>query len=69
VLSLRVPVGGARIPLQRALGPSVQVGNTQMQMPLRRLGDEWLSRLTRVLERFLVFQENLRSLARLASAD
>jgi transcription-repair coupling factor (superfamily II helicase) len=69
VLSLRVPVGGARVPLQRALGPSVQVGNTQMQMPLRRLGDEWLSRLTRVLERFLVFQENLSALAGPASAD
>ncbi len=69
VLSLRVPVGGARVPLQRALGPSVQVGNTQMQMPLRRLGDEWLSRLTRVLERFLVFQESLTSLTAPASAD
>ena len=69
VLSLRVPVGGARVPLQRALGPSVHVGNTQMQMPLRRLGDEWLSRLTRVLERFLVFQENLTALAGQASAD
>ena len=69
VLSLRVPVGGARVPLQRALGPSVQVGNTQMQMPLRRLGDEWLTRLTRVLERFLVFQENLTALAGQASAD
>ena len=69
VLSLRVPGGGARVPLQRALGPSVQVGNTQMQMPLRRLGDEWLSRLTRVLERFLVFQENLTVLAGQASAD
>ncbi len=63
VLSLRVPVGGARVPLQRALGPSVQVGNNQIQMPLRRLGDEWLSRLTRVLERFHVFQENLKNLA------
>ena len=69
VLSLRVPVGGARVPLQRALGPSVQVGNTQMHMPLRRLGDEWLSRLTRVLERFLAFQENLKTLTGSASAD
>ena len=69
VLSLRVPVGGARVPLQRALGPSVQVGNSQMQMPLRRLGDEWLSRLTRVLERFLVFQENLKALTGPATAD
>ena len=69
VLSLRVPVGGARVPLQRALGPSVQVGNSQMHMPLRRLGDEWLSRLTRVLERFLAFQENLTALAGAASTD
>ncbi len=38
-----------------------------MQMPLRRLGDEWLSRLTRVLERFLAFQENLRQIAAAAS--
>ncbi|HCP22746.1 MAG TPA: transcription-repair coupling factor [Dehalococcoidia bacterium] len=62
-LALRTPVGGARVPLQRALGPNVQVGNSQMQMPLRRLGDEWLSRLIRVLERFWVFQENLKALA------
>ena len=68
VLSLRVPVGGARVPLQKALGPSVQVGNTQMHMPLRRLGDEWLSRLTRVLERFFAFQETLKALAGSASA-
>ncbi|MBT99302.1 MAG: transcription-repair coupling factor [Dehalococcoidia bacterium] len=69
VLALKTPVGGARIPLQKALGPSVQVGNTQMQMPLRRLGDEWLSRLTRVLERFFAFQENLRQMAASVSAD
>ena len=69
VLALRTPVGGAKIPLQKALGPSVQVGNTQIQMPLRRLGDEWLSRLTRVLERFLAFQENLRQIAATAAAS
>ena len=63
VMSLKVPVGGARMPLQKALGPSVQVGNTQMHLPLRQLGDQWLSRLTRVLERFHVFQENLKLLA------
>jgi hypothetical protein len=43
------------------------VGNNQMHMPLRRLGDEWLSRLTRVLERFSAFQENLQALAAQAS--
>ena len=63
VISLKVAVGGARVPLQKALGPSVQVGNAQIQMPLRRLGDQWLSRLVRVLERLKAFQDNLRQLA------
>ena len=62
VLNLRAPVGGARAPLQQALGPSASVGNQQVHLPLRRLGDEWLSRLTRVLERFLVFQERIATL-------
>ena len=69
VLSLRTPVGGARVPLQKALGPSVQVGNSQMQMSVRRMGDEWLTRLTRVLERFWVFQENLKAIAAEAAAE
>ena len=63
VLTLRSSVGGARAPLQQALGPSANVGNKQIHLPLRRLGDEWLSRLTNVLERFLVFQERLNTLA------
>ena len=69
VMSLKVPVGGARMPLQKALGPSVQVGNSQMHLPLRQLGDQWLSRLTRVLERFHVFQENLKLLPGPGTAD
>lgn len=63
VMTLRSPVGSARAPLQQALGPSANVGNQQIHLPLRRMGDEWLSRLTRVLERFLVFQERLSALA------
>ena len=62
VLTLRAPVGGAKAPLQQSLGPSAIVGNQQVHLPLRRLGDEWLTRLTRVLERFLVFHERLASL-------
>ncbi len=62
ILGLRAPVGGARGPLQQALGPSANVGNQQIHLPLRRLGDEWLSRLTRVLERFLIFHERLAAL-------
>ena len=63
VITLRDPVGGAKAPLQRALGPSAQVGNAQIQMPLRSLGDQWLSRLTRTLERLQVFIDNMRQLA------
>ena len=69
VISLRSPVGGAKAPLQRALGPSAQVGNSQIHMALRPLGDQWLSRLTRTLERLLVFTENMRQLATDAAAD
>ena len=63
VISLRNAVGGAKAPLQRALGPAAQVGNAQIQMPLRPLGDQWLQRLTRTLERLQVFMDNMRQLA------
>ena len=63
VVSLRNSVGGAKAPLQRALGPVAQVGNAQIQMQLRPLGDKWLSRLTRTLERLQVFMDNMRQLA------
>ena len=68
VLVFQEPVGGARVPLQRALGPSVSIGNRQMQLPTQPLGDRWLSRLTLVLERLQVFQEKLGSLAVAAAA-
>ena len=63
VISLRNAVGGAKAPLQRALGPAAQVGNAQIQMALRPLGDQWLQRLTRTLERLQVFMDNMRQLA------
>ena len=63
VISLRNAVGGAKAPLQRALGPAAQVGNAQIQMLLRPLGDQWLTRLTRTLERLQIFMDNMRQLA------
>jgi len=63
VMQLKVPVGGAKIALQRALGPSVNVGNQQINLPARTMGAEWLSRLTRVVGRFRAFQDRLQSLA------
>ena len=67
VLALDGPVGGARVPLQRALGPSANVGNQQIQLSIRQLGDQWLSRLTRILERFQAFRDSLQSMAREAT--
>jgi transcription-repair coupling factor (superfamily II helicase) len=58
-MGLRHPVGGARAAVQRALGPSVSVGNQQLHLPTRQLGDQWLSRLKRLMERLQAFQERL----------
>ena len=69
VMSLRNSVGGARAPLQRALGPVAQVGNAQIQMQLRPLGDKWIARLTRTLERLQVFMDNMRQLAAVAQSS
>ena len=62
-LNFRDPIASARTPLQRALGPSVRVGNQQLQVPLRGLGEQWLGRFTLILERLRVFQERLNSLS------
>jgi transcription-repair coupling factor (superfamily II helicase) len=62
-VTFRDPVGSAQTPLQRALGPSVRVGNRQMHLSMRQLGDQWPSRLTITLERLQAFQERLRSLS------
>ena len=62
VLTLRSPVGGARAPLQQALGPSANVGNRQVHLPWRHLGENWLSRFKLMLDRIGVFQERLAQL-------
>ena len=69
VITLRVAVGGARAPLQRALGPAVQVGNAQLHLPLRRLGGEWQPRLTRTLERLKAFHDGLLQQLETAAAN
>ena len=62
-LGLRQEVGSAKVPLQRAMGSSVSVGNRQIKLSMRGWGDDWLPRLARNLERLLVFQERLKSMA------
>ena len=61
-LGLREEVGSAKLPLQRALGSAASVGNRQIKLSMRALGDQWLTRLTRTLERLQVFQERLSSM-------
>ncbi len=58
-LGLRQEVSSARLPLQRALGSVASVGNRQIKLSIRALGDQWLQRLTRTLERLQAFQERI----------
>lgn len=66
-LNLREAVGSVKAPLERVLGPAARVGNRQIKLSMRGLGDPWLPRLTRILERLLVFQERLQQMV--AAAD
>ena len=63
-LAVGVPVGGARVPLQKALGPAARVGNQQIQLSMRQLGENWMSRLTMIIQRFQAFQDSLQVLAK-----
>lgn len=61
-LGLTQDVGSAKLPLQRALGSAASVGNRQIRLSSRAMGDQWLRRLTQTLERMVIFQERLKSL-------
>ena len=61
-LGMKQDVGSARVPLQRALGSVASVGNRQIRLSTRSLGDQWLRRLTQTLERLTIFQERIKSL-------
>ena len=60
-LVLEEQVGGARLALEKALGPLCRVGNQQVHVRLpRRSADEWKPVLVRVLKRLTAFREQLR---------
>ena len=65
-LDLRQDVGSAKMPLQRALGSAATVGNRQIRLSSRALGDQWLRRLTQTLDRLAIFQDRLRNLVTVA---
>ena len=58
---LQEQVGGARLALERALGPLCRVGNQQIHVRFpRRDPEEWKPILVTVLERLTAFREQLR---------
>ena len=64
ILKLVDPVGGARVPLERALGHGVRAGNQQLHLPLNSGetgGDElpWGQVLIEILSRLESFQQQL----------
>jgi transcription-repair coupling factor (superfamily II helicase) len=56
-LKLVDAVGGARVPLSRALGHRVEVGNQQMHLHTGRVDVPWAQALLEVLERLAAFQQ------------
>ena len=60
VVRLRDPIGGAQFPLQRALGRAVQVGHSQIRLPIR---SEWQSTLPDALDRLAAFKARVLELS------
>ena len=58
-LTLLEPVGGARLALERALGPLATVGNQQVRVSVRRTDPRWTEGLLWVLERLVTFREQV----------
>ena len=61
VLRLHSDIGGARQPLRRLLGPSVDVGNTQVRMDMGALTEGWEGPLAEVVEKMAGFAEKLHA--------
>ena len=62
-ITLLEPVGGARLPLEKALGPLARVGNQQVRVNLREAGDRWEDSLVTILERLKGFTGQLAAVA------
>jgi transcription-repair coupling factor (superfamily II helicase) len=58
-LVLHEPTGGARGPLQKALGRGVDVGHMQIRVDLDREDPEWLEELEAVLEQIETFRDRM----------
>ena len=58
-LTLREPTGGAREPLQKALGRGVNVGHMQIRVDIDRDEPDWLEELTAALDQIITFRERM----------
>ena len=66
VLRLKDEVGGARRALERALGPSVEIGNAQIRLLLEGLADGWEEPLLGTVTKLSDFMERLAAEAQAA---
>ena len=62
-ITLLEAVGGARLALEKALGPLARVGNQQVRINLKEAGDRWQDTLVTILERLKAFREQLPAVA------
>ena len=62
-ITLLEAVGGARLALEKALGPLARVGNQQVRVNLRGAGDQWQDSLVTILERLKAFREQMAAVA------
>ena len=66
VLTLKEPVGGARLALDKALGGWASVGNQQVRLNRAQMGDTWPKGLETVLKALKQFQDRLAQMAAVA---
>ena len=62
-ITLLEAVGGARLALEKALGPLTRVGNQQVRINLRGADDRWQDSLATILERLKAFREQMAAVA------
>jgi transcription-repair coupling factor (superfamily II helicase) len=61
-LNLKEPVGGARLPLEKALDTWARVGNLQIRLDKRLMGPQWQKGLLTILKAMKAFQERFAAL-------